>query len=70
MSGLLSLLVSAYLGLSEHADIGGGVGRVLVLAVGEDGAADEGQVVAGGMVQLHLQGWRGEKNSESSVLMS
>lgn len=44
-----------YLSLCEHTDVGGGICGIIIVAVGEDGAVEEGQIITGWMVQLHLQ---------------
>lgn len=43
-----------YLSLCKHTDVGGGIGGIIVLAISEDGAVEEGQVVTSRVVQLHL----------------
>lgn len=47
-----------YLCFGKHTDIGGGIGGVIIFAVCEDGAIEEGQIITGWVVQLHL----GENN--------
>ncbi|TNN82672.1 hypothetical protein EYF80_007190 [Liparis tanakae] len=42
-----------YLSFSEHADIGAGIRGVLIFAVSEDGAVEEGQIITGWVVVLH-----------------
>lgn len=44
-----------YLSFSKHTDIGGGFRGVIVFPVCEDGAIQEGQIIAGWMIQLHLK---------------
>lgn len=43
-----------YLSFCKHADIGCGLRRISVFAVGEDGAVEEGQIITGWVVQLYL----------------
>lgn len=43
-----------YLSLCKHTDVGGCFRRMIIIAVCEDGAVEEGQVIADWMVQLHL----------------
>lgn len=51
-----------YLSFCKHADIGSGIRRITIFAVGEDGAIEEGQIITGWVVQLYL----GEKMSKLS----
>lgn len=44
-----------YLSLCEHTDVGGGICGIIVVAISEDGAVEEGQIITGWMVQLHLR---------------
>lgn len=44
-----------YLSFCEHADVGSGIRGIAIVAVGEDGAVEKGQIVADGVVQLHLE---------------
>ena len=56
----------AYLSFCKHADIGGGFGRVIVFAVGENSAIQEGQIITGWMMQLHLRYEKRRKISHKS----
>ena len=43
-----------YLSFCKHTDVGGGFRGIIIFAVCEDGAIEEGQIITGWMVQLHL----------------
>lgn len=51
--------INKYLRFSKHADVGSGIRGITIFPVNEDGAIEEGQIIAGWMVQLHL----GEKTT-------
>lgn len=52
-----------YLSFSEHTHVGGGIRGIIIFAVSEDGAIEEGQIITGWVVQLHL----GENNTNRKI---
>lgn len=55
-----------HLSFCKHTDIGGGFRGIIIFAICDDGAIKEGQIVTGGVMQLHLQD-KEEKRKHSTL---